>query len=219
MTTHIHTDGSCHGNPGPGGWAAIILTEGGDNRTLRGKDPLTTNNRMELTAIIQGLLALQDMPWTQGYEVVVHSDSKYVTDAFNQGWVANWQQNGWRTANRKPVANQDLRETLTPIVKLREISWQWVKGHSGDHWNEVCDQIANQQAQEDGSPGETQDEPPAVENSRNCDEELAGPEEAPGAYNRGWQDGYRDGFERAKTEFAARFAELAPGIQPPDLVP
>ena len=87
MTTHIHTDGSCHGNPGPGGWAAIILTEGGDNRTLRGKDPLTTNNRMELTAIIQGLLALQDMPWTQGYQVVVHSDSKYVTDAFNQGWV------------------------------------------------------------------------------------------------------------------------------------
>ena len=146
MTVQIHTDGSCHGNPGPGGWAAIILTDDGQNRTIKGGKAFTTNNERELTAAIMGLRALEEKPWTQGHPVVVHTDSKYVSDAFLQGWIANWQGNGWRTAKKQPVANRELWEQLIPLAAEDSVIWQWVKGHSGDYWNELCDQVANEQA-------------------------------------------------------------------------
>lgn len=146
MTTHIHTDGSCHGNPGPGGWAAVIITGTGDNCTLRGGSPETTNNIMELTAVIRGLRQLDDMPWTRGEKVAVHTDSQYIVKAFNDRWIPNWQRNGWRTAKTQPVANRDLWEELIPLANQHNPEWVWVKGHSGDHWNEVCDRIANEEA-------------------------------------------------------------------------
>ena len=204
MTVNIHTDGSCHGNPGPGGWAAVILTPAGGNLTLRDGEPRTTNNRMELTAVIRALKALENMPWTNSEDIVVHTDSKYVCDAFQQNWIWNWQRNGWRTAKKQPVLNQDLWEELIPLAGQHGVAWEWVKGHSGDHWNELCDQIANEEAdrqelevQADGAANEDGD----------------GPEEAPGAYNRGYQAGYQDGFERAKIEFARKLEEFTQAVQ------
>ena len=142
----IHTDGSCHGNPGPGGWAAIILNPLGMNMTLRGRSPETTNNRMELTAATKGLQALDSLPEARGLPIVLHSDSKYVIDAFNQGWIANWQRNGSRNAKRQEVANRELWEEVLPLTEGRKITCQWVRGHSGDHFNELCDRIANEEA-------------------------------------------------------------------------
>ena len=214
MTVHIHTDGSCHGNPGPGGWAAIILTPTGANLTLRDGASETTNNRMELTAVIRALQALENMPWAAGEEVVVHTDSRYVCNAFQQDWVGNWQRNGWRTAKKQPVLNQDLWEELIPLVKQHSPEWVWVKGHSGDHWNELCDQIANEEAEQavrQAVQPETTT-PQAVQPEWNMYDRFFGkaatrepteedepevPEEAPGSYNRGWQDGY----EAARQEF------------------
>ena len=224
MTVHIHTDGSCHGNPGPGGWAAITLTEGGENSTLRGGAPETTNNRMELTAIISAVANLQHMPWTLGERIVAHTDSQYIVNAFTKGWIANWQKNGWRTANRKPVANQDLWEALIPMAELRDISWEWVRGHSGDYWNELCDQIANEEAgqQAPGSSPEREQLPEdtdlmdhffggaAGKTDRQADDDE-GPEEAPGAYNRGW----RDGYEAARTELMEVLQSMADRTQDP----
>ena len=207
MTVHIHTDGSCHGNPGPGGWAAIILTGSPDNYyTVRGGEPETTNNRMEMAAAIAGLNVLQNMPWTHGGQVVIHTDSKYVCDAFLKNWVSNWQKNGWRNAQRKPVANQDLWDQLLPLVQQRQPRWEWVKGHSGDHWNELCDQIANEEADKQeaklsadpaadaAADAEAADEAAYRAENESADQaadgEENGPDEFPGAYNRGWQDGY-----------------------------
>ena len=191
MTVHIHTDGSCHGNPGPGGWAAIILTETGSNRTLRDGDRNTTNNRMELTAAIRGLQGLEDMTWAHEQGIVVHTDSKYVCNAFQQDWITNWQRNGWRNARKQPVANRDLWEQLIPLAEQRRVKWVWVKGHSGDHWNEIADRIANEEAEQ-----ATQGEIIPLEDDT-CDDLGNGPEEAPGAYDHGW----RDGYEAARKEF------------------
>ena len=146
MTVHIHTDGSCHDNPGPGGWAAVILTESGENCTLKGGSPETTNNIMELTAVIRGLRNLDNMPWTKGSGILIHTDSQHIVNALTNGWTANWRKNGWRTANRKPVANRELWEELIPLVEMHSPEWVWVKGHSGEYWNELCGQIANEEA-------------------------------------------------------------------------
>ena len=143
----IHTDGSCHGNPGPGGWAAIIEIPDWKNATLRGGALETTNNRMELTAAIEGLRELERITGASEEPVVVRSDSKYLCDAFNRGWIENWHRNRWRTAKREPVKNRDLWYELEALTKGKKITWSWIKGHTGDHFNELCDQIANEEAE------------------------------------------------------------------------
>ena len=152
----IHTDGSCHGNPGPGGWAAIIEIPDWKNATLRGGALETTNNRMELTAAIEGLRTLERIPETSEDPVVLRSDSKYLCDAFNRGWIENWNRNGWRTANGGEVKNQDLWKELEALTIGKKITWSWIKGHTGDHFNELCDRIANEEAEAARMSKETQ---------------------------------------------------------------
>ena len=120
----------------------------GTNLTVRGRDPSSTNNRMELTAAIKGLHELDHLipkPWD--LPVILHSDSKYLTDAFNQNWLGKWQRNGWSTSMGKPVSNRDLWHELLLLAGQRNITWIWDKGHSGDHFNELCDQMATEEAQ------------------------------------------------------------------------
>ncbi len=132
----IYTDGACRGNPGPGGWG-VILRYQGNLKTLNGFDPETTNNRMELTAVIEGLRAL-----TRSCDIELHTDSKYVMQGVNE-WLSNWKRNGWKTAAKKPVKNIDLWQQLDDEVTRHEIDWNWVKGHSGIEDNEFADQLAN----------------------------------------------------------------------------
>ena len=153
---NIYTDGACKGNPGPGGWAAIILIHRDQKFTVRGRDPDSTNNRMELTAAIKGLQQLDYWnPEPRDLPVILHSDSKYLTDAFNQNWLGKWQKNGWSTSTGKPVSNRDLWEALLLLTKQRNITWQWVKGHSGDYFNEICDRMATEEAEEAAHPSIT----------------------------------------------------------------
>ncbi|MGB0458721.1 MAG: ribonuclease HI [Porticoccaceae bacterium] len=135
-TVEIFTDGACRGNPGPGGWGAL-LRYGDNERTLCGGEHETTNNRMELMAVIQGLSALQ-----RACEVTVTSDSTYVLKGI-QEWMPNWKKRGWKTASKKPVKNVDLWQQLDQLVELHTIDWRWVKGHSGHTENEIADQLAN----------------------------------------------------------------------------
>jgi ribonuclease HI len=132
----IFTDGACRGNPGPGGWGAL-LRYGDKERSLWGGEPETTNNRMELMAVIQGLSALQ-----RSCDVKLTSDSTYVLKGI-QEWMPNWKKKGWKTAAKKPVKNADLWMQLDELVVLHSIDWQWVKGHSGHRENEIADQLAN----------------------------------------------------------------------------
>ena len=133
----IFTDGACSGNPGPGGWGAILVY-GGSKRELSGGEPLTTNNRMELSAAIAALEAL-----TRACEVELHTDSQYLRGGVT-GWINNWKRNGWRTSDRKPVKNADLWRRLDEARVRHEIDWRWVKGHSGDELNERADELARQ---------------------------------------------------------------------------
>ena len=132
----LWTDGACSGNPGPGGWAAVLRWNE-HVREISGGDPQTTNNRMELTSVIEGLKAL-----TRPVDVVVHVDSAYVEGAFTQGWIERWRQNGWRTADKKPVKNQDLWEQLAEQVERHRVTWKRVRGHAGVEWNERADELA-----------------------------------------------------------------------------
>lgn len=132
----IHTDGACRGNPGPGGWG-VVLRFNGNLKKLKGYDPETTNNRMELMAVIEGLRAL-----TRSCDIELHTDSKYVMHGITE-WLNNWKRNGWRTAARKPVKNIDLWQQLDEEVARHKIDWNWVKGHSGVEDNEMADQLAN----------------------------------------------------------------------------
>ncbi len=136
---HAFTDGACLGNPGPGGWAALLRTKGAE-RLLAGGEGDTTNNRMELMAAIGALEALQ-----RSCEVVLTTDSRYVMQGIEQ-WVPKWRANGWRTADRKPVKNQDLWERLATAVDQHQVRWKWVRGHSGHVENERVDQAAREQA-------------------------------------------------------------------------
>lgn len=132
----IHTDGACRGNPGPGGWGAIL--EYGDSRkTLHGGETHTTNNRMELTAVIRALAALK-----RPCRVTLYSDSIYVLKGITE-WMPNWKSRGWKTAAKKPVMNADLWQALDTEVLRHKIDWQWVKGHSGHAGNEEADRLAN----------------------------------------------------------------------------
>lgn len=132
----LYTDGACRGNPGVGGWG-VVMRYNDHEKELYGAAAETTNNRMELQAAIAGLRAL-----TRGCQVRLTTDSKYVRDGVTQ-WLARWQQNGWKTANRKPVKNQDLWEQLAVEIERHEITWEWVKGHSGHPENERADSLAN----------------------------------------------------------------------------
>lgn len=131
----IFTDGACRGNPGPGGWAAL-LRMGAKERTISGGEVLTTNNRMELTAAIRALEAL-----TKACRVALHTDSHYVRDGITK-WIHGWQRNGWRTADRKPVKNSDLWQELAEAATPHRVEWHWVKAHSGHPENDQVDALA-----------------------------------------------------------------------------
>lgn len=138
-TVDIHTDGACSPNPGVGGWAAILTApgKGAKTREISGGERRTTNNRMELTAAIRALEALK-----RPCVVNLCTDSQYLRNAFTQGWLDKWQRNGWKTASKKPVENQDLWLRLLELTAIHTVKWLWVRGHADDPLNERCDQLA-----------------------------------------------------------------------------
>jgi ribonuclease HI len=133
----IYTDGACRGNPGPGGWG-VLLRYSSTQKTLKGFEATTTNNRMELTAAIEALKAL-----TRSCDVDLYTDSKYLLQGINE-WIENWKLNGWKTTARKAVKNADLWQLLDQQVPRHRIKWHWVKGHAGDEGNEAADRLANE---------------------------------------------------------------------------
>ena len=136
QSVEMYTDGACRGNPGPGGWG-VLLRYAGVEKTLHGGEAMSTNNRMELTAVIKGLEAL-----TRPCKVHITTDSKYVLKGVTE-WMANWKLRNWRTASKKPVLNVELWKELDELVVKHELEWSWVKGHSGHVENEIADQLAN----------------------------------------------------------------------------
>ena len=132
----IYTDGACSGNPGPGGWGAV-LKYGAHERELSGGEAQTTNNRMELTAVIEALRLLKEP-----CEVELYSDSKYVIDALSKGWVYGWKKKGWIKSDKKPALNVDLWERLLPLIAAHDIRYHWVKGHAENEYNNRCDELA-----------------------------------------------------------------------------
>ncbi len=150
----VYTDGGCSGNPGPGGWGYVIV-EGVCDHSGSGTDPSrehlgsggernTTNNRMELTAVIEALRKITSSSRWNKLPVTVYTDSQYVQKGITQ-WIAGWKRNGWRTASKAPVKNQDLWMILDEFVGKITVQWMWVKGHAGIHYNEVCDQLTQQE--------------------------------------------------------------------------
>jgi ribonuclease HI len=141
----VHTDGSCLGNPGPGGWAAILeyINSKGESKTLAlsGGEAHTTNNRMELTGAIRALEAL-----LEPCSVTIVTDSKYVQHAFTKRWLEGWQKNGWKTSSKEPVKNKDLWERLLELSQIHTVDWDWTKGHAGHDLNERADKLANTEA-------------------------------------------------------------------------
>ncbi|HRP27896.1 MAG TPA: ribonuclease HI [Burkholderiaceae bacterium] len=135
----IYTDGACKGNPGPGGWGAWLAADGHE-KELFGGERLTTNNRMELTAVIEALATLK-----RNCTVTIHTDSEYVRKGITE-WIHGWKQRGWKTADRKPVKNAELWARLDALRELHDVHWRWVKGHSGDPGNERADALANRGA-------------------------------------------------------------------------
>ncbi len=133
---NIYTDGACSGNPGKGGWGAVLVYNSKE-KELCGGEAQTTNNRMELTAVIKALEALKEP-----CEVTLTTDSKYVCDAINQGWLSSWVMKGWRKADKKPVLNVDLWQELLPLLEKHNVTFEWVKGHNGHKYNERCDELA-----------------------------------------------------------------------------
>lgn len=137
----IWTDGACSGNPGPGGWGALLVA-GNNRKELHGGEPDTTNNRMELMAAIEALNALK-----KPSAVTLHTDSTYVKDGLTK-WIHGWKRNGWKTAAKKPVKNKDLWQALEAACARHEMKWVWVKGHAGDEGNEKADELARRGAEE-----------------------------------------------------------------------
>lgn len=132
----LFTDGACSGNPGPGGWGAILRYNGRE-KEMSGGEPNTTNNRMELTAVIEGLSALNEP-----CEVTLTSDSRYVIDSIQKGWARSWKRNGWRKSDKKPALNADLWEKLLTLLDIHKVNFVWVRGHQGHEENERCDRLA-----------------------------------------------------------------------------
>ncbi|WP_031481476.1 ribonuclease HI [Maridesulfovibrio frigidus] len=137
----IYTDGSCLGNPGPGGYGAVLLFNEHRNEISQGYKR-TTNNRMEMRAVIAALSELKEP-----CDITLFTDSQYVKNAFTKRWLANWQKNGWKTAAKKPVKNKDLWQQFIPLMAKHTVDWRWVKGHSGDPENERCDDLARDAAE------------------------------------------------------------------------
>ncbi|MCB1517813.1 MAG: ribonuclease HI [Hyphomicrobiaceae bacterium] len=133
----IYTDGACSGNPGPGGWGAVLIY-GEHIKQLKGGAAETTNNQMELKAAIEALTALK-----RPCAIDLHTDSQYVKGGIT-GWIHNWKRNGWRTANKKPVKNVELWQALDDALQPHDVTWHWVKGHAGEEFNELADQLANE---------------------------------------------------------------------------
>jgi len=144
METKIYTDGSCAGNPGPGGWAAIILNESG-KKELSGGEKITTNNRMELTATIKALEYYNTFTEKQPSlkYIKIYTDSTYVKDGITI-WINNWEKNNWKTSDKKNVKNVDLWKKLKELIKEKQIEWCWIKGHSDDPMNDLADKLAKQ---------------------------------------------------------------------------
>lgn len=138
-TVEIFTDGACSGNPGPGGYG-VVLRFGSVEKELSGGDSATTNNRMELTGVIKGLSALK-----RPCRVILTTDSKYVCDSVNKGWLYGWKNKGWIKSDKKPVLNVDLWEQLLPLLEKHDVTFNWVKGHAGHPENERCDRLAVEQ--------------------------------------------------------------------------
>jgi ribonuclease HI len=136
---HIYSDGACSPNPGWGGWGCLLIAQdnGGYTRELSGAEPNSTNNRMELTGAIMGLRALK-----KPCHVLMHTDSQYLHHAFSRGWLTAWQKNGWLTAARKPVVNQDLWQELLRLASIHTLEWKWVRGHADDELLNRCDALA-----------------------------------------------------------------------------
>ena len=140
----IYSDGGCSPNPGPGGWGAVLISPAHNKeKRIYGYEPDSTNNRMELTAAIEALKTLK-----RPCEVEFHTDSQYLQKAFTAGWLENWQKRGWKTAGKKPVKNKDLWLELIELSQTHSIDWKWVKGHSGNKYNEICDELVHKARQE-----------------------------------------------------------------------
>jgi len=144
MNIEIYTDGACSGNPGPGGWAAIILNEGKEKKRIFGGEKLTTNNRMELTAAIKGLeysIHLDNEQPSMIKKIIVYTDSTYLKNGITV-WVKSWEKNNWKTADKKNVKNIDLWKQLKLLIQSKEVDWRWVKGHSDNQMNNLADRLA-----------------------------------------------------------------------------
>lgn len=135
-TVEIYTDGACSGNPGPGGWGAV-LKMGSHRKEISGGEAATTNNRMELTAVIMALSALK-----RPCRVILTTDSKYVCDSISKGWAVSWQKNGWVKSDKKPALNADLWQQALELLEIHQVELKWVKGHAGHPENECCDRLA-----------------------------------------------------------------------------
>lgn len=139
----IYTDGGCSGNPGPGGWGVVVIFNG-EARQLSGGEKNTTNNRMELTAAINALSIVKNTPDFKNHKITVNIDSQYVKNGITV-WIKGWKLKGWKTADKKPVKNQDLWIQLDELNSALNISWNWVKGHAGIEYNEICDQLCQKE--------------------------------------------------------------------------
>lgn len=135
----VYTDGGCHGNPGPGGWGIVVIADG-VAKQLSGGEKFTTNNKMELTAAIAALSVIKNTPSFAGRKVVLNIDSQYVKNGITT-WIHSWKKKGWITADKKPVKNQELWIQLDNLNSSMEVTWNWVKGHAGVEYNEICDQL------------------------------------------------------------------------------
>ena len=136
MKYKIYTDGACSGNPGPGGWGAVIFDQDNKQKNISGSEKNTTNNRMELLAAIMSLKKIKT-----NSEVVIFTDSIYVKNGITE-WMKNWKKNGWKNSNKKPVKNKDLWEKLDKLCEANSVSWKWVKGHSTNEFNNLADELA-----------------------------------------------------------------------------
>ena len=139
----IYTDGGCSGNPGPGGWGIVVIADG-LVKTLSGGEKDTTNNKMELSAAINALKVVRNTPSFAGRKIIVNIDSQYVRNGITS-WIKNWKAKGWKTADKKPVKNQELWEELDALNAGLDINWNWVKGHAGVQFNEMCDSLCKQE--------------------------------------------------------------------------
>jgi len=138
MRCIIYTDGACSGNPGPGGWGAVILDEEKNETNISGQEKSTTNNRMELTAPIMALRKVKKFS-----KIIIYTDSTYLKNGITT-WIKNWEKNGWMNANKKPVKNKDLWVTLNKLSKAQDIDWKWIKAHAGNKYNEIADKLATE---------------------------------------------------------------------------